>query len=147
MFLQLYSIFHGVGYFQFEERMQSFKLQRCSQTTSIKCYITIHRHNLADDVLDTMLQQRQRLRDHLEQCIKEAHQSHIPSARRPVGYLECPLHDPEEHCSPHIRLDQLTPSGDITCPKSINCQVVPREAYALLFVKSLNTSELIYNLF
>ena len=89
-----------------------------------------------------MLQQRQQLRNHLEQCIKEAHQSHIPRAKLPVGYLECPLHNPEENCSPHIRLDKLTPSGHISCPKSINCQVVPREAYALLFVKSLNTSEL-----
>ena len=141
MFYQLYSIFHGVGYFQFKGMTQSFKIQRCSQTFSIKCYITIHRHNLTDDALDTMLQQRQQLRYHLEQCIKEAHQSHIPRARHPVGYLECPLHDSEENCSPHIRLDQLTPSNDISCPKSINCQVVPREAYALLFVKSLNTSE------
>ena len=92
-----------------------------------------------------MLLQRQRLRGHLEECIKEAHQSHISCARPPVGYLECPLHEPEENYSPHIRLDQLSPSGDITCPKSINCQVVPREAYALLFVKSLKSSEYICN--
>ena len=90
-----------------------------------------------------MLQQRQQLQDHIEDCIKEAHQSHISCARPPVGYLECPLHEPEENCPPHIRLDQLTPFGDVTCPKSIDCQVVPREAYALLFVKSLNISELI----
>ena len=116
-------------------------LQRCSQTSSIKCYITIHRHNLVDDVLDTLLQQRQQLKSHLEKCIKMAHQSYISRARPPVGYLECPLHDPVENCSPHIRLDQLTLSGDITCPKSINCQVVPQDAYALLFVTSLKNSE------
>ena len=121
--------------------MQSFMLQRCSQTSSIKCYITIRQHNLVDDVLvlDTLLQQRQQLKSHLEKCIKVAHQSYISSARPPVGYLECPLHDPV--VSPHIRLDQLTLSGHITCPKSINCQVVPRDAYALLFVTSLKNSE------
>ena len=90
-----------------------------------------------------MLQQRQQLRDHLKDCIKEAHQSHISCARPPVGYLECPLHESQQSCPPHIRLDELTPSGDVTCPKSIDCQVVPREAYALLFVKSLNNSEFI----
>ena len=90
-----------------------------------------------------MLQQRQQLRDHIEDCIKEAHQSHISCARPPVGYLECPLHEPEENCPPHIQLDELTPFGKVNCPKSIDCQVVPREAYALLFVKSLNISELI----
>ena len=89
-----------------------------------------------------MLQQRQQLQDHLEQCIKEAHQSHISCARCPVGYLECPLHEPEEHCSPHIRLDQLTQFDKVICPKSIDCRVVPQEAYALLFVKSLNIGEL-----
>ena len=116
-------------------------LQRCSQTYSIKCYITIHQHNLVDDVLDTLLQQRQQLKSHLEKYIKVAHHSYISCARPPVGYLECPLHDPAENFSPHIRLDQLTPSGHITCPKSINCQVVPRDAYALLFVTSLKNSE------
>ena len=88
-----------------------------------------------------MLQQRRHLRDHLEDCIKEAHQSHISCARPPVGYLECPLHESQQSCPPHIQLDELTPSGDVTCPKSIDCQVVPREAYALLFVKSLSSSK------
>ena len=92
-----------------------------------------------------MLQQRQQLRDHLEVCIKEAHQSHIPSARPPIGYLECPLHASEESdCPPHIRLDQLTPFGKVTCRESFDCKAVPRETYALLFVPSLTTSEFNY---
>ena len=134
-----YSIFHGVGCFQFKDRAQSFKLQRCSQSYCIKCYITVHRHNLSSDVLDTMLLQRQQLRHHLEKFIQDAHQAHIPCARSPVGYLECPL-----HCSPHIRLDQLTPVGDIVCPKSTDCQVIPREAYALMFVASLTCSKCLF---
>lgn len=90
-----------------------------------------------------MLQQRKQLRHHLEECIEEAHQSQISSARLPIGYLECPLHAPEENCSPHIRLDQLTLFGEVTCPKSMDCQVVPREAYALLFTTSVTSGELV----
>ena len=90
-----------------------------------------------------MLFQRQQLRHHLEQCIQEAHLSHMSCARPPVGYLECPLHTPEEKCPPHIRLDQLTPYGDVICPKSMDCQAIPREAYALLFVSLLTYSKCI----
>ena len=133
-------ISHGVGCFQFKERNQSFKLQRCQQSFSIKCVISIHQHNVSNDVLLVMLQQRQQLLDHLEVCIEEAHQCHIPKMRLPVVYLECPLHTPEENCSLHIRFDQLSPSGKVICPKSIKCQVVPPEAYALLFTTSLTSS-------
>jgi len=90
-----------------------------------------------------MLQQRQQLLDHLKVCIEDAHQCHIPKMRLPIGYLECPLHAPEENCSLHIRLDQLSPSGEVTCPKSINCQVVPPEAYILLFTTSLTSGKLL----
>ena len=135
------SIFHGVGYFQFKKQAQSFILQRCSQTFSIKCYITIHQQNFTDDVLVTMLLQRQQLKSHLERCIIEVHNSQISCARPPIGYLECPHHATEEKCSPHIRLDQLSASGEVFCTKSIDGKVVPRKAYALLFVISLNNSE------
>ena len=138
------SISHGFGCFQFKGRTQSFKLQCCSQSYCIKCFIAVHRHNLVNNVLCTMLQQRQQLQHHLEECIEEAHQSQISCARSPIGYLECPLHTPEENCPPHIRLDQLTPFGEVTCPRSINCQVVPREAYALLFTTSMKSSEFYY---
>ena len=84
-----------------------------------------------------MLLQRQQLRHHLEQCIDEAHQSYTSCARQPIGYLECPLHAAEENVLPHIRLDQLTLCNDVTCPMSSDCQVVPQDAYALLFTKSL----------
>ena len=93
-----------------------------------------------------MLLQRQQLRHHLEQCIQEAYLSHMSCARPPVGYLECPLHTPEEECSPHIRIDQISISYDIFCTKSDDCQVVPREAYALLFVSSLTGGEVNYQL-
>ena len=85
-----------------------------------------------------MLLQRQQLRDHLEECIYEAHQSHIPCARPPIGYLECPLHAHEKNFPPHIRLDHLTLLHDVICPKTMDCKVVPREAYALLFVPSFS---------
>ena len=139
--LFIHSIFHGVGCFQLKGRIQSFKLHHCLKSCSIKCFITIHQQGHTYNVLDTMLQQRQQLRDHLEECIEEVHQSHISCARPPIGYLDCPLHASEEDCPLHIRLDQLTPFGKISCPKSIDCHVVPREAYALLFVTSLNSSK------
>jgi len=90
-----------------------------------------------------MLQQRQQLLYHLKVCIREAHQCHIPKMRPPIGYLECPLHEPEENCSLHIRLDQLSLSGGVICPKTIDCQVVPPEAYTLLFKPSLTISKLL----
>ena len=88
-----------------------------------------------------MLQQRKKLLDHLKVCIEESHRSHIPRARLPICYLECPLHSYEKECSPHIRFDQLTLAGEVTCPKTTECSVVPRKAYALLFAPSLNGSE------
>ena len=141
VFILFFSIFHGVGCFQFKGRMQSFKLHHCLNSCSIKCFITVHQCNLTNNALDAMLLQRQHLRDHLEGYIEEAHQSHIPCARPPIGYLDCPLHSSEENVSPHIQLDQLTPSDDIICPKSIDCLVIPKEAYALLFVASLTNGE------
>ena len=135
------SIFHGVGYFQFKNRTQGFELQHSSQDYSIKCFISVHRHDLPNDILDTMLLQRQELRDHLEEYIKKAHALHISCAKLPVGYLECPLHAPEEKCTPHIRLDRLTCFGDVICTKSFDYKVVPPESYVLLFVTSMNSSE------
>lgn len=143
----MHRIFHGVGHFLFKNRTQGFTLQHSSQDCSIKCFISVHRHNLPDDILDTMLQQRQQLQADLEKCIKKAHSSHISCDKLPVGYLECPLHAHEEKCTPHIRLDQLTPFGDVICNKSFDCKVVPPESYVLLFVTSLNSSEFNVNAF
>jgi len=89
-----------------------------------------------------MLQQRQLLLDHLKECIEKAHQSHIPCSSVPIGYLECPLHNPDDNYSPHIQLDQLTSSGEVTCPKS-DCKVVPKDTYTLLFTSSLASGEFI----
>ena len=91
-----------------------------------------------------MLLQRQQLRQQLEECIDDAYQSHISCARPPVGYLQCPLQVPEKNCPPHIRLDQISMADDVICPKSDDCKTVPREAYALLFVSSLTSGELLY---
>ena len=90
-----------------------------------------------------MLQQRQLLLVHLKKYVEEAHQSHILCSSVPIGYLECPLHDPDDDCSPHIRLDQLTSSGEVTCPKSLDCKVIPKDTYALLFTPSLTSGEFI----
>lgn len=134
-FYFLYSIYHGTGVFQFKDCKQSFRLQESQVTYSIKCYITIYKHKLPNDILLIMLQHRQQLLMHLQNCVSEVHHSHIPCAREPIGYLECPLqHD--GNCHPHIRLDQLNTSEDIVCPKS-NHQIVPFETYALLFTTSL----------
>ena len=92
-----------------------------------------------------MLLQRQQLREQLEECIDQAYQSHISCARPPMGYLQCPLHAPEENCPPHIRLDQISISGDVICTKRDYYQMVPREAYALLFVSSLTSGELLHS--
>ena len=142
-----FSIFHGVGCFYFQGRKQSFKLAHCLNSSSVKCFISIHRHNLPDDVLDNMLLQRQQLQQQLEEYIDDAYQSHISCARPPVGYLQCPLHTPEENCPPHIRLDQISMSDDVICTKSDDYEMVPREAYALLFVSSLNSGELLADSF
>ena len=90
-----------------------------------------------------MLLQRQQLQDHLKECIHKAHKSHIQFATPPIGYLECTLHAHEKDFPPHIQLDKLTPFDKFICPKSPNCEVVPWETYALLFVPSLTTSKFI----
>ena len=125
--------------FQFKDSNQGFRLQESEATHSVKCYITIHKHKLSNDVLHVMLQHRQQLLTHLQKCIKEVHRSHIPCAREPVGYLECPF-EHDSSCHPHIRLDQINVTEDLVCPKS-NYQIIPFETYALLFTTSLVNSK------
>ena len=138
----LCSIYRGIGVFQFKDGRQAFRLQESQATFSFKCYITIYKQKLPDDILQVMLQHRQQLLIHLQKCVGEVHHSHIPCAREPIIYLECPLqHD--ESCLPHIRLDRINKSQDLVCPKS-NHQIIPFETYALLFTASLANSKLVF---
>jgi len=107
-------------------RRQSFKLQQCQITYSIKCYITIHREDQP-----VMLCQRQKLLTHLKESIYEVHYTYIPSAKCPIGYIECPL-EHEEGCLPHVRLDNINSVDEVPCSRTEN-QVVPRKAYMALF--------------
>jgi len=89
------------------------------------CYFTIHAHDE-----EVMLGQQQELLSHLKVSIHEICHVCIPSARQPIGYLECPLEHDKSH-GPHVQLDSITTSSDISCSKS-ECQNVPKEAYMLL---------------
>ena len=77
-----------------------------------------------------MLGQRQELLAQLKESLHEVHQTYIPSAKYPIGYVECPL-EHEEGCLPHVRLDDINEVNDIECSKNEG-QFVPRKAYMLL---------------
>ncbi|XP_065907695.1 uncharacterized protein [Dysidea avara] len=100
---QVRRIYRGTGYFDFKMRKQSFRLQQCSDTYSIKCYITIH----AED--QPMM---------------------LTQPKFPIGYVECPL-EHTENCFPHVRLDDIYEVEDVPCSKNEN-QIVPRKAYMAL---------------
>ena len=126
----LYSLYRGNGYFNFKNRKQSFKLQECQATSSIICYITIHKRVATKQELLAMLAQRQDLLAHLKKSINEVHTEYIPSARSPIAYIECPLQH-EENCGPHVRLDEISDTEDVYCPKS-DGEIVPPQAYMML---------------
>ena len=77
-----------------------------------------------------MLQQRQGLLAHLKKSINEVHSIYIPSAKYPIGYIECPLSH-KEGCMPHIRLEDISETEDVYCPKA-DGEIVPPQAYMLL---------------
>ena len=81
-----------------------------------------------------MLDQRQGLLAHLKEAIDEVHHSYIPSAKHPIGYVECPL-EHEEGCLPHIRLNDVNEANDVICLKSAG-QIVPRKSYMPLLAVS-----------
>ncbi|XP_065884543.1 uncharacterized protein [Dysidea avara] len=124
-------IYRGTGYFDFKGKKQSFKLQQCHTTYSIKCYFTIH----AQDE-QMMLEQRQELLSHLKESLTVIHQMYIPSARQPIGYLECPV-DHDDNCLPHVRLNNINTSNDVFCSKN-ECKIVPKKAYMLLLTTVSN---------
>ena len=125
----MYSIYRGIGYFNFKGFKQSFKLQECQATSSIKCYITIQEKVTKQQQL-VMLEQRKDLLAHLKKSINEVHSTYIPSATHPIGYLECPLQH-EGNCSPHVRLADISETEEVYCSKR-NGEVVPPEAYMML---------------
>ena len=77
-----------------------------------------------------MLEQRQDLLAHLKKSINEVHTVYIPSERYPIGYIECPLQH-EENCGPHVRLEEISETEDVYCPKS-DSEIVPPQAYMML---------------
>ena len=81
-----------------------------------------------------MLEHRQGLLAHLKESIIEVHEVYIPSARHPIGYIECPLQH-EECCGPHVRLEAISKTGKVYCPKS-DGKVVPPQAYTMLLTTS-----------
>ena len=78
-----------------------------------------------------MLKQRQDLLVHLKESINEVHNTFIPSAKHPIGYIECPLPH-EEGCMPHVRLDDISETGKAYCPKSDGKLVSPQSYMMLL---------------
>ena len=99
-------------------------------------------HKKGDNEVEelVMLEQRQALLSHLKKSITAVHKVYIPSAKHPIGYIECPLqHD--EDCGPHVRLEGIegiSESGKVYCSKSVG-RVVPPQAYMMLL--TTNTGE------
>ena len=83
-----------------------------------------------------MLEQRQELLSHLKESLTVIHQMYIPSARQPIGYLECPV-DHDDNCLPHVRLNNINTSNDVFCSKN-ECKIVPKKAYMLLLTTVSN---------
>ena len=137
MFL-IYSIYRGIGHFNFKSRKQSFKIQEHQATSSIKCLIIIHQGaQISKENQLIMLAQRQSLLAHLKKSINEVHSTYIPSARYPIAYIECPLAHEEDYM-PHVRLEDISETEDVHCPKS-DGKIVPPQAYMMLL--TIDTGE------
>jgi len=131
----LYSIYHGVGSFRFKDTPHYFTLQQCTDTFSIKLFITIDQSELSKGELPEIALQCQQLKHHLQDCIKDVHHSLTPCAAKPVAYLECPLQHAGSQ-DPHVRLDAIVPTKPVRCPKK--GKTIPSSAYGLLFAASLD---------
>ena len=118
-----YSIYRGTGYFVFGRKRQSFKLQHCQITFSIKCYLSVHQLSKTDDQ-QMMLSQRQGLLTHLKESISKVHHTYMPSAKAPIEYVECPLVH-ESNYLPHIRLDGINVTDDVFCSVAPICIFSP----------------------
>ena len=129
------SIHRGVGAFRFKDKPQCFTLQQCTDTFSIKLFITIDQNDLCKEVFQEIAILCQQLKHHLQDCIKAVHHSLIPCAAEPIGYLECPLHH-DGNQEPHLRLDKIDPAQPVRCPK--NGKKIHPSTYGLLFAMSLD---------
>jgi len=93
----------------------------------------------SESQLQDMLKHRKELVSHLKSCVAEVHNSCIPSAEKPIAYLECPLaHEPDY--LPHIRLDKVNDIDEVLCRPSNN-QPISKEAYILLYRASYSESK------
>ena len=134
--LLFYSIFHGIGVFDFSDGKQSFVLEHCSDTFSIKCRIYVHKQELQNNDL---WKQRWYFLDLILCFIKSVHSRCIPKAVKPIAYVECPLHY-DKKCIPHLRLDAI--KLKTLCTK-VN-QFVSKDAYRLLLEPMNQCGQLTY---
>ena len=132
----VFSVFHGIGVFDFSDGNQSFVLERCSDTYSIKCRIYVHKQELHNKDL---WRQRRSLLDLILCFIKSVHSRCIPKAVKPIAYVECPLHH-DKKCVPHLRLDAI--ELKTLCTK-VN-QFVSKDAYRLLLEPMNQSGQLTY---
>ena len=126
----IFSIYRGFGDFNFKSGHQSFKLQECQATSSIKCFLTIDGKGGTKQKQLTMFKQRQALLASLMKSISEVHSTYIPLARYPIAYIECPLCH-EEGCIPHVRLEDISETENVYCFRS-GGKIVPPQAYMML---------------
>ena len=121
--------------FDFSDGLQSFTIQHCSNTYSIKCLIYVCKEELQNKYL---WQQRRDFLQLVECFINSVHWRCIPKAAKPIAYLECPLHH-DKNCAPHIRIcfDAVKPK--MLCTK-VN-KFISVDAYKLLLEPSDQSGE------
>ena len=98
--------------FDFSNGLQSFALQYCSNTHSIKLYMSI------------------------EIIVNDVHKHCLHQAKEPIAYVDCPLHH-DKDCTPHIRLVDIE---EKTLCKKLN-QFICRGTYKLLLEPTNQTGK------
>ena len=119
----IFSVYHGIGVFNFSNENQCFALQYCLKTYSIKCHISVHKQEVNNAYLRT-----ERL-ELLNVLINLVHARCISNAQKPMAYVKCPLQH-NEKCGPHLSLDKIKPK--MYCTKVFPKEEVPVKAYNLL---------------
>lgn len=127
----LYSIYHGTGYFAFQEgAWQQFQLQHNQVISSIDCFITIHSQNLPKEKQPMLFAERMALLEHLRTALHDICDSHMPMVTKPVAYLACPLNHDESATQPHLLFDSINRESPVTCRyKRREAAQVPPECY------------------
>ena len=131
----LHSIYHGTGYFAFQEgAWQQFQLQYNQAVSSIDCFITIHPHNPPEEKQTALLAERKALLEHLQVALNSICNSHMPMVGKPVTYLACPLDHEEGASQPHLLFDRIDGESPVMCRyKRKKATRVPPECYIKLF--------------